>query len=112
MEFVNSLWAAMQTIVTHSDLITLAIIAVIGIAAGFTMDGFASLITVTVIALAAFGIAGYVRGVALGGQNASAYATTTLHNFEAVQMLTVLAYAVVFAIVIAVVNVVRSLVLR
>jgi hypothetical protein len=112
MEFVNSLWAAIQAIVSHSDMITLAIIAVIAIAAGFMMDGFASLITVTVIALVAFGAAGYLRGVALGGQNASAFATTTLHSLEVAQMLTVLAYAVIFAIVIAVVNVVRSLVLR
>jgi hypothetical protein len=112
MDFLNSLWTAVQAVVTHSDMITLGIIAVIAIAAGFMMEGIGSLITVTVIALAVFGIAGYIRGVAMGGQNASAYANQTLHNFEVVQMLTVLAYAVVFAIVIAVVNVVRQLVLR
>lgn len=112
MEFVNSLWAAIQAIFAHPDWITYAIIAVIALAAGFMMDGIGSLISVTVIALAVFGIAGYVRGVAMGGQNASAYATQTLHNFEVLQMLTVLAYAVVFAVVIAVVNVVRQLVLR
>jgi hypothetical protein len=112
MEFVNSLWAAIQAIFAHPDWITYVIIAVIALAAGFMMDGIGSLISVTVIALAVFGIAGYVRGVAMGGQNASAYATQTLHNFEVAQMLTILAYGIVFAIVIAAVNVVRQLVLR
>jgi len=112
MDFVNSLWGAIQGIFAHPDWITYAIIAVIALAAGFIMDGIGSLITVTVIALAVFGIAGYVREVALNGANASAYADTTLHNFEVLQMLTVLAYAIVFAIAIGVVNVVRSLVFR
>lgn len=112
MEFVNSLWAAIQAVVMHADWITLAIIAVIGIAAGFTMVSPGSLISVTVIALLAFGVANYIRGVALNGQNASGYADQMLHNFQVVQMLTVLAYAIVFAVIIAVVNVVRSLVMR
>ncbi len=112
METLTHLWAAIQAVVTHSDYISLAIIAVIAIAAGFLMDSMASLVTVTVVALIVFGIAGYVQGVALHGQNATAYATTTLHNLEVVQMLTVLAYAVTFAVVIGVVHVVRSLVLR
>jgi hypothetical protein len=112
MEFVNDLWAAIQAIFTHADYITLAIIAVIGIAAGFTMVGPGGIVTVTVIALIAYGVANYIRGVALGGQNASAFATENLHNLETLQMLTVLAYAVVFAVVILVVNIIRSLVIR
>ncbi|HEX2593321.1 MAG TPA: hypothetical protein VHL34_17595 [Rhizomicrobium sp.] len=112
MEFVNSLWAAIQAVILHADWITLGIIAIIAIAAGFLMESISSIITGTVIALIAFGIAGYVREVAMNGANAAAYAGTTLHNFQVLQMLTVLAYAIVFAIAIGVVNVVRSMVLR
>jgi ABC-type transporter Mla maintaining outer membrane lipid asymmetry permease subunit MlaE len=112
MESLNHLWDAVRAVVTHSDYVSLGIIAVIAIAAGFIMDSFASLVTVTVLALVVYGIAGYVEGVALHGQNASAYATTTLHNLEVTQMLTVLAYAVTFAVLIGVVHVIRSLVLR
>jgi hypothetical protein len=111
METVNHLWGAIQGVVLHSDYISLGIIALIAIAAGFLMDSFASLVTVTVLALVLYGAAVYVQGVLLHGQNASAYATTTLHNLEVVQMLTVLAYAITFAVIIGVVHVLRSLIL-
>jgi hypothetical protein len=110
MESLNHLWSAIQAVVLHSDYISLGIIVLIAIAAGFLMDGLSSLVSVTVLALIVFGIAGYAQGILLHGQNASAYATTTLHNLEVVQMLTVLAYAITFAVLIGVVHTVRSLV--
>ena len=110
MDSVMHLWSAIQGVVLHSDYISLGIIVVIAIAAGFLMDSMSSLLSVTVLSLIVFGIAAYAQGVLLHGQNASKYATTTLHNFEVLQMLTVLAYAITFAVLIGVVHTIRSLV--
>ena len=52
------------------------------------------------------------KAITLGKQPAAAYATTDWHNFAASTGLTLLAYLITFALVIAIVNTVRSLVLR
>ncbi len=106
------IWNAIHAVITTSDMITLGIAAVVLLAAGFMMQGMESLVTTTLIALVAFALLGYVRAVTLGKQNAVAYATTDWHNFLGLPMITLLAYAITFAIGIAVVNLVRSLVLR
>ncbi|HWA90438.1 MAG TPA: hypothetical protein VG889_10405 [Rhizomicrobium sp.] len=106
------IWNAIHSIVTTSDMITLGIAAVVLVAAGFMMQGMESLVTTTLIALVAFALLGYVRAVTLGKQNAIAYATTDWHNFATTPGLTLLAYALIFAIGIAIIQTVRSLVLR
>jgi len=50
--------------------------------------------------------------VTIGGQKAAAYATTDWHNFATLNGLTLLAYALTFAVGIAVVHLVRSVVMR
>ena len=112
MSVLMELWQTIHAIVTASDIATLAIMAVIAIAAGFTMQSMSSIITTTVVALIAFALAGYIKAVTLGGQNAAAFAQTDWHGFEGLHMMTLLAYAVTFAVVIGVVHVVRSLVIR
>jgi hypothetical protein len=93
-------------------MITLGIGVVILVAAGFAMQGLESLISTTVIALVAFGLAGFVKAVTIGHQKATEYATTDWHNFTTLNGLTLLAYALTFAIGIAIVHLVRSLVIR
>lgn len=112
MSLLMNLWNSIAAIYTSADLMTLGIMAVIVLAAGFVMQGLESIITTTVIALALFGVAGYVKAVAMGGQNAAQLAQTQWHLFLGLTMQTVVAYAIAFAVVIAGVNLVRSLVLR
>lgn len=112
MSLLMDVWNSIAAIFTSADMITLGIMVVIALAAGFVMQGFESIVTTTVIALALFGVAGYVKAVALGGQNAAQLAETEWHQFLGLTMQTVLAYAVAFAVVIGVVHLIRSLVMR
>lgn len=112
MSALTDLLNSVIAIVTSGDWITLAIIAVIAIAAGFMMQGLSSLINTTVIALVIFGLALFVRGITMGGQNAAALAESDWHALLAWNIAGLLAYAILFAVVIAVVQVVRSLVMR
>jgi hypothetical protein len=112
MSILWDIWNTIHGIVTSADWITLLIAAVVLLAAGFLMQGMEALLTTTLLAMLAFGLLGYVRAVTVGKQNAAAYATTDWHNFATTTGLTLLAYAVVFAVVIAVVHLVRSLIFR
>jgi hypothetical protein len=110
MPFLMDIWHAIHGILTTSDLITLGVMVVIALAAGFMMHSFSSVVTTTVIALVAFALVGYVRAVLLGGQNASAYAMTDWQAFQNLHMLQLLAYALAFAIVITVAHAARTLI--
>ena len=112
MSIVWDIWNTIRAIVTSSDMITLAIGLVVVVAAGFMMQGMESLASTTLVALVAFALLGYLRMVTLGKQPAVAYATTDWHNFTSTNGLTLLAYALIFAVGIAVVQLVRSVVAR
>lgn len=112
MSSLLDIWNTIVAIFTSTDMITLGIMAVIALAAGFVMQGLESIVTTTVVALALFGVAGYVKAVARGGENAAQLAQTQWHQFLGLPMQTVLAYAVAFAVVIGVIHVIRSLVVR
>lgn len=112
MSALMDLWHTMHGIVVSSDIVTLVIMAIIALGAGFMMQSMSSIVTTTFVALIAFALAGYVRAVTAGGENAAAYAQTDWHGFMGLPMMTLVAYAVTFAIVIALVHVVRSLILR
>jgi hypothetical protein len=114
MSIIWEIWGAIQGIVMGAvhDPITLVIALVVLLAAGFMMQGMEALLSTTLLAMLAFALLGYVRMVTLGKQPAAAFATTDWHNFATTPGLTLLAYLITFAVVIAVVNTVRSLVLR
>jgi hypothetical protein len=112
MSALTDVWHSIFGIITSPDHISLAILVVIALAAGFMMTSFNSIVTTTFVALLAFALAGYLKAVTLGGQNAAAYAQTDWHSFLGLQMLTLLAYAITLAIAITVVHAVRSVVLR
>jgi len=110
MSFLMDIWHTIHSILTTSDLITLGIMAVVAIGAGFMMQSFGSIVTTTLVALIAFALLSYVRAVTLGGQNASAYATTDWQAFQNLHMLQLLGYSLAFAVVIAVAHTARSLI--
>jgi hypothetical protein len=112
MSIVWDIWNTIHAIITSSDMITLGIAAVVVLGAGFMMQGMESLASTTLVALLAFALLGYVRAVTLGKQPAAQFATTDWHNFATTNGLTLLAYVLIFAVGIAVVQVVRSVVIR
>ena len=111
MSELVSLWHSVAGIFTSSDVVTLIIMAVVAIGVGFAMQSMGSLITATVGALVLFGLATFVRAV-IGGKSATALAQADWHSLLALQVQVLLSYAIAFAVVIAVVHYVRSLVMR
>ena len=106
------IWNAIHAILTTSDMINLGLMAVIALGAGLMIQSLSSLVSATVVALLAFALAGYARAVLMGGQNAASFATKDWQAFLGLHTLTLLAYALAFAVVIAVVHVARSLTMR
>ena len=109
-ELVN-LWHSISGIVTSSDVVTLIIMAVVAIGAGFAMQGMGSIVTATFGALVLFGLANFVRG-AIAGKSAAVLAQSDWHNLLKMPVQLLIAYAIAFAIVIAVVHAIRSAVVR
>lgn len=111
MSVLMDIWGAVHGIFTTSGLVPLVLMAIIAVAAGFMMQSFNSIVSTTFVALVAFALATYVYAI-LRGANAAASAQADWHSFLDLHMLTLIAYAVTFAIGIGVVHTVRSLVLR
>jgi hypothetical protein len=112
MTALTDVWHSIYGIITSPDHISLAILIVIALAAGFMMQSFNSIVTTTFVALLAFALVGYLKAVTLGHQDAAAFAQTDWHSFLGLQMMTLLAYAITLAIAISVVHAIRSVVLR
>lgn len=113
MAALLDLWHSIIAIVTTGDWLTLAIMAAIALAVGYMMENFGSIVTSTFVALVAFGLVTYVVAVAkVGGKNAGTLAETDWHNLLGLTVHSLLAYAIVFAVVISLAHVVRSLVNR
>jgi len=112
MSALTDIWHTIQGIATTADTITLVFAVVVVLAAGFAMSSFQSIISATVLSLIIFALLGYGRAVTVGGHDPAAYLTTDWHNFLAMPMLTLVAYAVLFGVLIAIVNFVRSAVSR
>jgi hypothetical protein len=111
MSVLMDIWSAVHGIIATSGMVPLILMAVIAVAAGFMMQNFSSILSATVIAMLAFALATYAYAVARGA-SAAASAQADWHNFLDLHMLTLVAYAVTFAVAIGVVHFVRSLVLR
>lgn len=111
MSELMNLWHSIMAIISSSDTVTLVIMAVVVIGAGFAMQSMGSLVTATFGALVLFGLATFVRA-SLTSKNTVGLAQSDWHSLLALQVQVLLSYAVAFAVVIAVVHYVRSLVMR
>jgi hypothetical protein len=113
MSALTDIWNMVAGIVTSADIITLVIMAVIVIGAGFAMQGMGSLVTATFGALIVFAIALYVRTIATtGSADPGTLAAKDWHAFLAWPVQGVIAYAILFGVAIAIVGFIRSLVMR
>jgi hypothetical protein len=104
------IWHAVQAIVMSGDWKTLAIIAVIAIGAGVLMSEISSLLNATLVALIAFALVEFVLAIVVNKQPAGAAASAEWQAFVELHALTLLAYALVFAVVIGVANTAKSLI--
>jgi hypothetical protein len=114
MSVLMDLWHSVVGIVTTSGVITLVIMAVIAIGAAFMIEGAGSLVTATVGALVVFGLATsiYAAATAKGGANWSGMPQADWAALHSVTVPILLAYAILFAVVIGVLSFIRSIVLR
>jgi hypothetical protein len=108
---IMDVWHTILGIVHSADMITLGLMAVVAIAAGFMMQELGSIISTTIVALVVFALLTFLRAVVLQHADISGLATADWKAFQTMQMLVVFSYAVLFGVVIAVVSTVRGLVL-
>ncbi|HEX3810717.1 MAG TPA: hypothetical protein VHW02_13570 [Rhizomicrobium sp.] len=112
MDWLTDIWNSIYAIFATADWITLLIIGVVVLGVGFMTESLATIITSTFIALVVYAVAQFVRAIATGGANASALAQADWHTFLAWPMQGFIAYAIAFAVLIAIVSLLRTLVLR
>ncbi len=112
MSAITDLWHTIHGILTTSDWISLAAIALIAIGVAFITEGLAALVTSTFIALVAFGVVVLVRGAIGSKAGIGALVQNDWHAFMGWQVQLLLAYAIIFAVIIAVVSTIRGLLTR
>ncbi len=112
MSALTDIWHAIHAIVFSADTITLVLGVVVILAAGFMMESFNSIVSSTVLGLIGFALLGFIRAVTLGKQDFSTFANTDWHSFLAMPMLTLVAYVVLFGVLISVVHFIRSAINR
>jgi hypothetical protein len=114
MSAIIDIWHSIASVFASSDYITLAIILVVTVGAGLITDSLAAIITATFIALVAFAVAVLTRAaiVESGKTDLSVLMQTDWHNFMGWQVQMLLAYAIIFAVLIASVSTIRKLVSR
>lgn len=109
MSSLSDVWNSIVGIFASGDLMTLAVMISIALVIGYLTRTFGSIVTSTFIALVLFALATYLRLVATaGGRNAGALAQSGWHDLLNLTLQNVLAYAITFAVFIAVVHFVRS----
>jgi len=109
MSALMDIWHAIQAVITSADYWTLGAAILIVIIAGFLMESVKSVIPVTLVALIAFVLTKAVLAMVHGGaHDVEALATSDWKAFVDLKMLVLLAHALVFGVLISVVNVIRS----
>ncbi len=114
MSAITDIWHTIQGILTGPDHITVAIIVLVAIGAAFMIEGLAAIINSTFVALVAFGVVQIIRQAATGGGKGdiSGMIQGDWHALMGWQVQMLLAYAIIFAVLIAVLSTIRNLVFR
>jgi len=111
MSAVMDIWNTILHLINTSDKITLLLMVVVALAAGFLMQEVGSILSTTIVALIAFALLVYLRAIVLQGAKAGDLAQADWHAFLGLPMQLVLAYAILFGVVIAIVSTIRNTVL-
>jgi len=111
MSALMDIWHTIHALVTAADYYTLGAAILIIIIAGFLMEGIRSVVPVTLVALLAFALVKFVLAMTVGGHHdVEILATDYWNAFAGMKALLLLAYALIFGVLIAVVNVIRSII--
>jgi hypothetical protein len=109
----EELWNIAVQIFSTDDWVRLAIIAVVIIAGGFFMSSFGQLLNTTALALLVVAAALFARTMmAAGAGDVQTELQKVWDAFLAMDMKTLLAWVLSFAVLIGIVHLVRSLVMR
>jgi hypothetical protein len=111
MFVITDVWNAILHIIHGADTITLVLMAVAALVAGFVTMELGAVIPTTIVALIGFFILTYLRAVLLQHADASATWTVDWHAFTIMPALALLAYGILFGVVIAVVSTIRNTVM-
>ena len=106
------IWQSITGIFSSSDLGTLLIMAAVSVGMGLAMRRMSSIVTATVGAMLLFAVAVFVRGATVGRKDALSLAQTDWHSLLSLQVHVLLAYAIAFGTIIALVHYVRTAVMR
>lgn len=110
MSALMEIWHAIQAVVSSADYYTLGIAVVIILAAGFLLEGLNSIFNVTLVSLIVFVLAKFGLALATGHHvDPEALMTSFWNGFVDLKMLTFVAYILIFGVLIAVVNTIRSI---
>lgn len=106
MSALMEVWHAIQAVVTSADYYTLGAAIIIIILAGFFTR---NVISATLLGLVAFVLLKALIALTIGGQHdIEAYATGDWRAFVDMKMLVLVAYSVIFGVLIAVVYAVKA----
>ncbi|HEY2444169.1 MAG TPA: hypothetical protein VGI20_00330 [Rhizomicrobium sp.] len=93
------------------DVVTIAIMLLVCVGAGFMMTGMGSIVTATFGALIVFTLASFARAALLAGDT-QGIARSDWHDFLALPLHTIAVYSLVFGVTIAIIYGLRMLVQR
>ena len=111
MFVITDIWNAILHIVHSADVITLVLMAVAALVAGFVTTEMSAVVATTIVAMIGFFILTFLRAVLLQHADAGATWTADWHAFTVMPALMLLAYGIVFGIVIAIVSTIRNMVM-
>jgi hypothetical protein len=111
MFVITDIWNTILHIVHSADTITLVLMAVAALAAGFVTMELGAVIPTTIVALIGFFILTFLRAVLLQHADAGATWTADWHAFTIMPALALLAYGIIFGVIIAVVSTIRNAVM-
>jgi hypothetical protein len=111
MSALMDIWHTIHGVVSAADYYTLGAAILIIVISGFLMESLRSLVPVTLVALLAFALVKFVLALTVGNQpNVDVLATTDWQAFAEMKALLLLAYALIFGVLIAAVSLIRSVV--
>ncbi len=111
MAAITDIWNAILHIIHAADTITLVLMAVAAIGAGLMAMELSSVLPTTIVALIGFFILTFLRGVLLQHMDAMTLWNADWHAFTIMPAIMLLAYGIIFGVIIAIVSTIRNTVL-
>lgn len=110
MSALMDIWHAMQAVVTSADYYALGAAVLVIIIAGFLMESVRSVIPVTLVSLVAFALVRAAIAMATGHHDVAVLASTYWADFKNLPMLMLLAYMLIFGVLISLVSTIRNII--